>query len=226
MKEYEFEPVKGLPEHLPPGEEMLWQGAPRWRVLARRAFHVWKVAAYFAVIIVWRIFANYSAGETLAEIATGALWVLALGLVAIGGLTLLAWAMSRATIYTITSRRVVMRFGVAIQMIVNFPFAQIQSAEMRRNRDDTGDIPLVLEKSVRASYLLQWPHVRPWHFSHPQPMLRAIPDVVKVAEILSNALGAYAASSTAKPDPKSDNGSGDGVEQSVSGGLSGASPSS
>lgn len=222
MKEYEFEPVKGLPEHLPPGEEMLWQGVPRWTTLARRAFHIWKVAVYFAVIIVWRVFANYSAGETLAEIATGALWVLALGAVAIGGLMLLAWAMSRATVYTITSRRVVMRFGVAIQMIVNFPFAQIQSAEMRRNKDDTGDIPLVLEKSARTSYLLQWPHVRPWHFSHPQPMLRAIPDVVTVAGILSKALGAYAASVASKPDE----GPRDGEAPSASGGLSGANPPS
>jgi hypothetical protein len=195
VREYEFEPIRGLPEHLPPGEEMLWQGAPRWTALARRAFHVRKVAVYFAIILVWRIFADLSAGETAAEVTVGALWILALGVVAIGGLLLLAWAMARSTVYTITSRRVVMRFGVALPMIVNFPFAQIHSAQMKRHRDDTGDIPIVLVASTRTSYTVLWPHVRPWHFSKPQPMLRAIPDVARVAEILSDALNRFLAES-------------------------------
>ncbi|WP_296804825.1 photosynthetic complex putative assembly protein PuhB [Thiocapsa sp.] len=193
MREYESEPVRGLPEHLPPGEEMLWQGAPRWTALARRAFHVRKVAVYFAVILIWRIFADLSAGETTAEVVVGALWILALGVVSIGGLLLLAWAMARSTVYTITTRRLVMRFGVALPMIVNFPFAQIHSAQMKRYRDETGDIPIILVASTRTSYMVLWPHVRPWHFTKPQPMLRAIPDVARVAEILSDALNRYLA---------------------------------
>jgi len=195
VREYDFEPVRGLPEHLPPGEEMLWQGAPRWTTLARRAFHVGTVALYFGLIILWRVLADLSTGEALATVVVGALWMLLLGLVAIGALALLAFAMGRSTVYTITSRRVVMRFGVALPMIVNFPFAQIRSAQMKRYLDDTGDIPLVLAESARASYLVLWPHVRPWHFTRPQPMLRAIPDVAKAAEILSNALAAFAAQS-------------------------------
>lgn len=195
MREYEFEPIRGLPEHLPPGEEMLWQGAPRWSALARRAFHVRKVAVYFAIILVWRIFADLSAGETTGEVVVGALWITALALVSIGGLLLLAWAMARSTVYTITTRRLVMRFGVALPMIVNFPFAQIHSAQMKRHRDETGDIPIVLVASTRTSYTVLWPHVRPWHFTKPQPMLRAIPDVARVAGILSDALNRYLAQS-------------------------------
>ena len=195
MREYEFEPIRGLPEHLPPGEEMLWQGAPRWSALARRAFHIRKVAVYFAIILVWRIFADLSAGETTGEVVVGALWITALALVSIGGLLLLAWAMARSTVYTITTRRLVMRFGVALPMIVNFPFAQIHSAQMKRHRDETGDIPIVLVASTRTSYTVLWPHVRPWHFTKPQPMLRAIPDVARVAGILSDALNSYLAQS-------------------------------
>lgn len=172
---------------------MLWQGAPRWSALARRAFHVRKVAVYFAVILAWRIFADLAAGETSVEVMVGALWILALGVVSIGGLLLLAWAMARSTVYTITTRRLVMRFGVALPMIVNFPFAQIHSAQMKRYRDDTGDIPIILVASTRTSYTVLWPHVRPWHFFKPQPMLRAIPDVARVAEILSDALNRYLA---------------------------------
>lgn len=213
MREYESEPIRGLPEHLPPGEEMLWQGAPRWSVLARRAFHVWKVAIYFALIILWQIVSAIAAGETLAGILGAAVWSFILGVIAVGGLSLLAWAMARSTVYTITSRRVVMRFGVALPMIVNFPFAQVASAQMKRYRDDTGDIPLILIDSARASYMLMWPHARPWHLRRPQPMLRAIPDVSKVAEVLAGAINAYLAESGRATADESTQTEGAGAEQ-------------
>ena len=49
--DFEFEPVRGLPAMLPPGERLLWQGNPAWRSLAIRAYHVRKVALYFAVLV-------------------------------------------------------------------------------------------------------------------------------------------------------------------------------
>ena len=54
VHEHEFEPQHGLPERLPAGEHLLWQGTPDWRVIARRVFHVNKVAAYFALMLGWR----------------------------------------------------------------------------------------------------------------------------------------------------------------------------
>ena len=50
-REHEFEAQYGLPEALPEGEHILWQGAPDWKVLARRVFHTRKVAVYFATFI-------------------------------------------------------------------------------------------------------------------------------------------------------------------------------
>ena len=88
-----------------------------------------------------------------------------------------------------------MRFGVAIPITVNLPFAQIANAALREHGDGTGDIPLTLAGKVRSSYLILWPHARPWHFSPPQPMLRAIPDAAKVARTLASALSAAAAES-------------------------------
>lgn len=191
MREYDFEPVRGLPERLPPGEEMLWQGSPRWDVLARRAFHVRKVAVYFAVLVVLRLVVDWSDGSSMASVLQGVTWIFALALVSIGALTLLGWAMARTTLYTITNRRVVMRIGVALPMIMNLPFKQFRSADLRVYSDGSGDIPLLLAKSARPSYMIFWPHVRPWHFSPTQPMLRAVPDAAAVAKILSDALAGY-----------------------------------
>ena len=37
MSEFDTEPVPGLPEQLPEGERLRWQGAPKWAALAVRA---------------------------------------------------------------------------------------------------------------------------------------------------------------------------------------------
>ncbi len=191
MREYDFEPVRGLPEQLPPGEELLWQGAPRWTALARRAFHVRKVAIYFALLAVLRIAVDWSDGLSMASLFQGISWILVLAVASIGALALLAWAMGRTTIYTITNQRVVMRIGVALPMMMNLPFKQVLTADLKIYEDGTGDIPLLLAQSVKPSYTIFWPHTRPWHFSPPQPMLRAIPDAAAVAATLAGALKAY-----------------------------------
>jgi hypothetical protein len=190
VNEYDQEPIPGLPEIPPEGERILWQGAPGWMGLARRAFHVRKVIIYFAVIFVWFLATKLLAGESLVQGVLLGSWLLALALVAIGLLLLLAWANSRATLYTLTNRRVVMRFGVAVSMTINIPFTQIGSAGLRRYEDGTGDITLTLAGRPRVSYLVLWPHVRPWRFGQVEPMLRVVPDAARVADILSGALQA------------------------------------
>ena len=196
MSEYEREPIPGLPEVPPSGERILWQGAPTWRALARRAFHVRKVAVYFALLVVGSAVADIAGGVALTSALMNAAWLLTLAASAIGLFLLLAWTQSRATMYTVTSRRVVIRFGVALPMTMNIPFSQISSAALRRHADGTGDIPLALASARRVSYLVLWPHVRPWHFGRVQPMLRAIADAGQVADRLARALADAAASET------------------------------
>lgn len=188
MSEFAFEPVHGLPENLPPGEALRWQGAPHWRVLARRAFYVRTVAIYFGLLMLLRLVLLMTGGVSFREALLSILWLGTLAVLAIGILTLLAWLYSRSTVYSITDRRVVIRFGVALPMAVNIPFKGIESAGLRTYPDGSGDIPLVLNEGQKVSYLIMWPNVRPWRFSNPQPMLRGIPEAAKVAEILAEAL--------------------------------------
>ena len=49
--------------------------------------------------------------------------MLLLALTAIGMLTLLAWLSARATVYSVTSHRVIIKGGVALPVTVNLPFA-------------------------------------------------------------------------------------------------------
>jgi len=59
--DFNFEPVRGLPEKLPEGEHILWQGAPDVRALAREALGVRWVAGYFAILTIWRVSVSASA---------------------------------------------------------------------------------------------------------------------------------------------------------------------
>lgn len=155
--EYEFEPLPGLPAQLPAGETILWQGAPAWRSLARRVFHADKVAAYFCLLALWRAGAAFADGRSGAEAAGSCLWLVPPAAAAIGLLVLLAWLTARTTIYTITSRRVVMRYGIAFPATVNLPFRAVASADLKRYPDGTGDIPLALMGPDAIAYLYLWP---------------------------------------------------------------------
>ena len=188
MNEHETEPVRGLPERLPAGEAILWQGAPRWGALARRAFHVRKIAFYFALLLAWLVYADIHDGIAVASTLRSSLWVAGGAAVAIGLLCGLAWLMARSTVYTITTRRVVIRFGVAFPMAFNLPFRRIRTAGLRTYPDGTGDIPLALVEGDRLAYLVLWPHARPWRFAPSEPMLRTIPDAAGVAALLAQAL--------------------------------------
>lgn len=188
VREHDYEPVPGLPERLPAGEELVWQGAPDWRALARRAFHVRKVAAYFVLLLVWRAVVVVYDGAPLGDFVAAALWLVPMAVVACAILMLLAWATARSTIYTITTRRVVMRFGVALPMSINLPFTVVTDALLKPYPDGTGDIALKLGGEDRVSYLHMWPHVRRWYITNPQPMLRAIPDAASVAATLARTL--------------------------------------
>jgi hypothetical protein len=191
--EYDTEPIRGLPEYPPDGEEILWQGSPDWRGLARRAFHVRKIALYFALLVLWRVATAISSGERMQDAVIPLTVLTTLALAALAFLTGMAWLNSRTTVYTITNRRVVMRFGVALTMAINLPFRQIQSAELKAFGDGTGDLALSIRGVERIGYMMMWPHVRPWRMGTKlEPMLRSLPDGNAVAELLARAVTAAA----------------------------------
>jgi hypothetical protein len=175
---------------LPKGETLLWQGRPAWRPLAVRAFHVRKVAIYFALFMAWRFAATMVDGGSFAAAAIAALWLVIPAALSVGALCALAMVYARTTRYRITSRRILLQFGVALPMTLNVPFRIVGSAGLKTYADGTGDIPLALTGKERAAYLLLWPHVRPWRAARAEPMLRAVPNAARVADVLSNALRA------------------------------------
>jgi hypothetical protein len=203
--DHDFEPAYGLPEALPAGEKILWQGSPDWRGLARRAFHTRKLVVYFAALALLRV-VLMADDTTLVERAVAGGWIALLGATAIGLLSLMAWLTARATVYTVTDKRVVMRIGIVLSLSFNIPFSRIVSAGLRLDADGSGDLPLVLDSQDRIAWLHLWPHARPWRLARPEPMLRSVPNAAAVAQRLSDAwslhTGQSASAETAAPAPQ------------------------
>ncbi|MBM1221767.1 PH domain-containing protein [Ponticoccus sp. SC2-23] len=184
--DFNFEPVRGLPGKLPEDEHILWQGSPNPRRLAREALGLRWVAGYFAVLTIWRVGVS-SAEFTLAESIMHAVPFVLAGVIACAILYGIAYVQARSTVYTLTNKRVAMRIGAALTMTLNLPYVCIGTAKLDARKDGTGTIAMELIGDDRLSYLMTWPHVRPWYMARTQPALRCIPDAEKVAGILADA---------------------------------------
>ncbi|MDG5493309.1 photosynthetic complex putative assembly protein PuhB [Niveispirillum sp. BGYR6] len=190
-REHEIEPIPGLPGHLPAGEQILWQGRPAARLVARHVLKSLWVGGYFLLLALWAAAAGLADGQPLGGILFSVAVLIALAALALGLLELFAWGVERTTLYTITSQRVVMRFGVALSMSLNLPFNQINAVALGRLGGKAGSIALALRPGHRLSWMVQWPHVRGWRFAAPEPALICLADADAVAAILAMAYGQH-----------------------------------
>jgi hypothetical protein len=171
-----------------PNERVLWKGRPHTALLARTAFHSRKLGFYMAALVVIALVL----GKPDAAIVAGVLGTLLTAL-----LHLLAWASARSTLYILTDTRMILRIGMAIETRVNIPLKQITAAHLAmRSKDGHGDIAFELAGDRVLGSLLLWPHVRPWHYAKPQPMLRAVPDAAGLAKMIAEQRSRFGAIDT------------------------------
>jgi len=188
--EHEFEAAPGLPEALPAGEHILWQGSPDWKLLAVDAFHVKRLAIYFSLMIALQAVMIWDTSiGLLANLSALSIGII-LATIALSLLLLTAWLSASTTMYTITNRRVVMRIGIVLTLTFNLPLRTIETAALRKGPAGHGDIVLALKGPDHIAYLHLWPHARPWHVTRTQPMMRAIPEAAAVASVLQQAWSA------------------------------------
>lgn len=179
--------VRGVSEALPPGERILWEGAPNARALARHLFFMRPLSAYLGAMVLWWVAVNRT------QVATEQFWAtLGIQLMLVGGVIGGAWLLSRAiangTTYAITDRRIVMRFGVIFPLTINVPLHYVEGASAREFPDRTGQIAVQLTKKESIAWIVLFPHVRPWKFTNPEPLLRGLTEPVKVGEVLRAAV--------------------------------------
>ncbi len=173
----DFNGIKGLPESPPDGEEVVWQGEPKWSALAIRLFRVRLVLIYFVLLVGFTVLLSEATPpETLARVV----WQIGLAALTTAILVGLAWLYATTTVYTVTNKRLVLEFGVAFTMSLNIPWDLVESAATKKFGDGTADVVISLLPGNPVSYVTLWPFARPWHFLKVQPMIRGVhdPDVL------------------------------------------------
>ncbi len=180
-EDHHFEPAPGLPEALPESENLLWRGKPDRNQLAIRVFHVRKVAIYFGLLMAWSLIEAWHDGVPLAQQQSVIVSLLLIGSLACLILYSLGYLTAKHTVYTLTSERIVMAIGIALQIRLNLPFSKIEGVGLSTHKDGRGDIALTLNPEDKLSYAVLWPHARPWHFSRVQPTLRCVEKADQVA---------------------------------------------
>ncbi len=196
--EHDHEPQYGLPEELPAGEHILWQGAPDWHRLAIERFHVRKVAIYFALLLVLRVGSLVSDGMPLPAALAGTATLSSIAVIALGILAWMAWYTARTTVYTLTDKRVVMRIGIALTLTLNLPLKRVESAALAQLPAGRGDIALKLLPGDQIAWLHLWPHARRWRFARTEPTLLCVADAQAVAGKLTAAWSALNGAAAAR----------------------------
>ena len=186
-QEHEFEASLGLPEKLPLGEHILWQGAPQWRRLALEVFKIRSVALYLLAMWVFQwIHLMNSETSVTAMLKYGGLSAL-LACISLALLAGVSWLMADAALYTLTNKRIVLRIGIVLTVTFNLPLTKIVAAQIKATTHTNGDIALQLPAHNQIAWLHLWPHARPWHFNPTQPTLRCIDEVEKVSALFMQA---------------------------------------
>lgn len=200
--QHEFEAAPGLPEALPAGERILWQGSPDAGRMALRVFHLRKVAVYFAVLIGLQAWHLAESLPDPVQRLRALVPAFALALLGLGLLGLWSWMCARTTLYTLTDRRVVLRIGIVLTLTFNLPLRELAGASLRADPQGCGDLPLSLVPQARIAWVHLWPHARPWTYARAEPTLRCIPDAARVAGLLTQAWqAAQAGTPLAAPQP-------------------------
>ena len=196
-QDYAFEPLPGVPAPLPDGERMLWRGRPAPLRLAVRAMHLRFVIGYFALLSGWQIAGAVHDEASFSTIAGTVGWTATLAATACAILGALGWVIAKNTYYTLTSRRLIVRHGVAMPMAINIPFAKVDAVDLRDWNDGTSDIALRLASDSRIPRLLLWPHVRQGRYRATEPMLRSVTDGARLARLVADAISAMEAGQAA-----------------------------
>ena len=182
MTEYEDEPVEGLPDYLPEGETMVWQGRPTVAAMARRVFFIPHLALYFGLLIAGHTVYRLMEGVSGVQVMGTFVWQAGLAAVVLVLLAWLARSYAASVMYTLTSERLVIRSGVALPMMVNIPIEQITAADMRVYRDGTGDIVLTPIADRKLHWVLLWPNVSAWYSRPIRPLLRGLAEPHRAAD--------------------------------------------
>ncbi len=173
-----------------PDECVLWQGRPAWRAVARDVLRIKWLASYFALMLIWQAASNRSEGLGPVDTLRAGVPLCLASLLLLGAAAGFAWAIARTTEYTITNQRCLLSFGVALNAKLSVPLRRLAAISVAAGPDGCGNIALRPKPGSRVSAIKLWPHVRYRRLGRSEVMLRAVPDALAMAALVSQAAAA------------------------------------
>ena len=173
-------------------EAVVWQGHPSWRLMAREVFHLRLLVAYLTFLVGLDVYQAWAKAIPLEKALHDSVPLAVIIVALLAAVLGIAWLTARSTRYTITTRRVILAYGIALPATLAIPHARIKKIELALGARDHGDIALSLEAGDHMPYLKLWPYARPWRLAHPQPMLRCVPQAAIVAGLATRAVATTA----------------------------------
>ena len=151
------------------------------------AFHVRKITFYFAFMVFLQCVHLVDTDTAWLDMAKQLGTSICLASIALGLLTWSAYLSSKATIYTLTNKRIVMRIGIVLSLTFNVPLRKIVASDLLILKNQVGNIALGISSDSPIGWLNLWPHVRAWRINAPQPTLRCVPQAERVGQFILQA---------------------------------------
>ena len=179
-------PPKDILSVIPKDEVIIWHGRPDLRRFCLTAIGIKYILVYLIIITCSIIYTRYGDFNLITFLQVLVPYLLSCCL-AIMLLVIVGISQVLPTVYVITSKRVIIKSGLALIFMLNVPFDKIASIDKNHYSDGSGNISFKLISKKRVPFFASWPSVRPWYFSNPEPAFRCIADVDVIALKLSEA---------------------------------------
>ena len=179
-------PPKDVLSVIPENEEVIWHGRPNLRRFSLSALGLRYLMLYLLIISITTFSSNFGNLTLLLFLQMMFPYIISCCL---AGIILVMIGISQVipTVYVITSKRIIIKSGLALIFMLNVPFDKVANIDKKVFNDGCGDISFKLIGNKRIPFFAGWPSVRPWYFNDPEPTFRCIPDVDVVAFKLTSA---------------------------------------
>mgnify|MGYP001213734411 CR=1 FL=1 len=179
-------PPKDVLSIIPEDENVIWHGRPDLRRFSISALGLRYLILYLLVVSLTTFFSNYGNLSLSIFLQMMFPYVICCCLAAII-MVMIGISQVIPTVYVITSKRIIIKSGLALIFMLNVPFDKVANIDKKVFNDGCGDISFKLIGNKRIPFFAGWPSVRPWYFNNPEPTFRCISDVDVVSFKLANA---------------------------------------
>ena len=186
MYKIDKSPPKDILGAIPENEDIIWYGRPELRRFCLSALGLRYLLLYLLIVALFNLSSNFGNFSFFIYLEIMVPYIISCFLATVL-LVIIGISQVMPTVYVITSKRIIIRSGMALIFMLNVPFDKIANIDKQIFKDGCGNISFKLINNKRVPFFASWPSVRPWYFNNPEPTFRCISNVDVIALKLADA---------------------------------------